>query len=161
MQGRLSVRSVSRTCAVLTVATCALLPFLTACAGGPERSVQSSATSNGPMSDPITGLQPQTIPAAAAPNPTEPTITEAQIGIPFYPNALPAGANSGSDSSTSSTGDAMMLLQTHDPAEKVVAYYMDKLTRSDATGKQTAPIKSQSTMDGKPVVTCRRSRAAP
>jgi hypothetical protein len=46
----------------------------------------------------------------------------------------------------------MILLQTHDPVEKVVAFYMEKLKSNDETGKPQAPTKSDSTMDGKPVV---------
>ena len=79
-------------------------------------------------------------PAAGAPCKTTPTpvqtatVTEADLGVPFYPGAkLDGGAvSSGPDGSSASAN-----LVTTDPPEKVLAFYRERL-KALAAGRELA-----------------------
>lgn len=61
-------------------------------------------------------------------------VTEAEIGVPFYPGTKPA--EGGSSKMSSPSGDvSMVTLHSDDPADKVAAFYREKL-KAKSEGKQ-------------------------
>ncbi len=76
------------------------------------------------------------------------------MGMPFYPGAMQySEPGAGPDVAMAGGSDATLLLQTHDPASKVIAFYQDKLTGPDVTGKIGPPSRRDGSRDGKPTIT--------
>jgi hypothetical protein len=94
------------------------------------------------------------VPPAA---PAKTAVTEVELGIPFYPGALPFGEpGNAPDSSMAGKGINAVLLQTSDSMDKVVAFYQEKLTGPGETGKPAPPSRRDGDLDGKPTVTLSR-----
>lgn len=147
-------RSAKRTVGLLSLSTLMLSALVLAgCSHDESNGVQMPPTVT--TIDPVTGktAQPVTTPTLdGQPNPTTANTlpsppTEADLGLPFYPGASPAKSLGGDKIVSTSNGIISTLLQTRDPLEKVVAFYKEKMTLPDTSGKRQEPMVKETTQD--------------
>jgi len=148
MPERLRMRLLACKCGLLIALLAAALPWLTGCSGG----------GGGAMSDSIAGLQPPQANAGttATKGSDEPQVTQSDLGMPFYPGATAASATDAQSGSMKTPGEAMILMQTHDSPDRVVAFYMGRLKTTGEEGKPVPPVRRDSNIDDKPVITLSR-----
>jgi len=68
------------------------------------------------------------------------TVTEAALGVPFYPGAKPGDGEASKISGPNGSAD-MIVLHSADPTEKIVAFYRDRL-KAQSEGKQLMEMTS-------------------
>jgi hypothetical protein len=111
----------------LTVALVAALAVLSACA---KQAPSGSNTSSGPPTSSVQKATVQTSQGQVVMG--QGAVDPNSLGLPVYPGATPSEA--GSYSMQAKQGSAQIItLETHDPYDKVVAFYKDKMPAGTTT----------------------------
>lgn len=105
-----------------------------------EKMIESSLSKDGSAAKVDLGAGSMKVTATDAQGKTSTTeiggaqVTEAEVGVPFYPGTKPV--DGGSSKMSSPSGQvSMVALHSDDPADKVAAFYRDKL-KAKSEGKQ-------------------------
>ena len=98
------------------------------------------------------------IPASAKATPQKPAVppppppSEADMGMPIYPNAT-TYVDAVGNFIKPEPGSGMAQLQTPDSVDSVIAFYKSKIMQTDAQGKSTPSTPTEEKQDGKRKVT--------
>ena len=132
------------TAAILPLTCCAFA--LTGCNDRASEKIDSRPPANMPTPT-MAGAKPVEKKAAA---PVVPPPTEAEMGIPIYPGAK-TYVDSGGVAVAAHNDPAMSTatLETPDSVDKVVDFYRQRLTQSDASGVAQPVEPREDTQDGK------------
>jgi hypothetical protein len=152
---------------ILAALLCTMSQAISACNQQPPPPQMTSGEGNTAKIDPFDGPgAPHKGAATGDPKPgdakpaspdAKPAVTESDLGIPFYPGATPyTQPGNSTDASITGNGITATLLQTGDPIDKVIAFYQNKLTGPDESGKPSPPSRRDDTRDGKSMTTITR-----